>query len=161
MYSLEMYRNVLKYTTKHELLNMVSEQGFESYPENCSLAYACLFFPSPENSLFLSPLPNMSSYSESEHNTGASQSDSMMTELTAKITEALGKVQTPSLTTEPVAAPIGIKLDNNNYALWSQVVEMYVSGKDKLGFINGDSPQPPSTDPTFRRWLTDNAIVKG
>lgn len=38
---------------------------------------------------------------------------------------------------------------------------MYISGKDKLGFINGDLPQPPKTDPAFRRWRTDNAIVKG
>lgn len=38
---------------------------------------------------------------------------------------------------------------------------MYISGKDKLGYINGDLPQPLQTDPTFRRWRTDNAIVKG
>ena len=38
---------------------------------------------------------------------------------------------------------------------------MYISGKDKLGYINGDFPQPPETDPSFRRWRTENAIVKG
>lgn len=38
---------------------------------------------------------------------------------------------------------------------------MYISGKDKLGYINGDLPQPPPTDPTFRRWRTDNTILKG
>ncbi|KAK6914979.1 Retrotransposon Copia-like, N-terminal [Dillenia turbinata] len=43
---------------------------------------------------------------------------------------------------EPVVAPIGIKLDDTNYGLWSQVVEMYISGKDKLGYINGNLPQP-------------------
>ncbi|KAL6323471.1 hypothetical protein AAG906_039043 [Vitis piasezkii] len=32
---------------------------------------------------------------------------------------------------------MGIKLDGTNYALWSQVVEMYILGKDKLGYING------------------------
>ena len=37
---------------------------------------------------------------------------------------------------------------------------MYISGKDKLGYINGDSPQPPETNPSFRRWRTENAIVK-
>ncbi|KAF2306639.1 hypothetical protein GH714_019993 [Hevea brasiliensis] len=41
------------------------------------------------------------------------------------------------------------------------VVEMYISGKDKLGYINGDLPQPPETDPSFRKWRTENAIVKG
>jgi hypothetical protein len=73
----------------------------------------------------------------------------------------LNKTPAPTQTTESVAAPIGIKLDGNNYALWSQVVEMYISSKDKLGFINGDITQPPQTDPSFRKWRTDNAIVKG
>ncbi|GAV74520.1 UBN2_3 domain-containing protein [Cephalotus follicularis] len=58
------------------------------------------------------------------------------------------------------ATQIGIKLDGTNYALWFQVVEMYISGKDKLGYINGDFPQPSSTDPTFKKWRTENPIVK-
>jgi hypothetical protein len=85
------------------------------------------------------------------------QPESMFTELT----EALSKIQTLTITTEPPAASISIKLNNTNYALWSQVVEMYISSKDKLGYINGDFPQPPSTNPSFHKWRTDNAIVKG
>ncbi|KAJ8619667.1 hypothetical protein MRB53_028196 [Persea americana] len=92
---------------------------------------------------------------------GASPSDSLFTEFTTKITEALSKTQTLNLSSEPPVASIGIKLDGTNYALWSQVVEMYISGKDKLGYINGDLPQPPSMDLSFRKWRTDNAIVKG
>jgi hypothetical protein len=42
-----------------------------------------------------------------------------------------------------------------------QVVEMYISGKDKLGFINDNIVQPPQTDPSFHKWRTDNVIVKG
>ena len=38
---------------------------------------------------------------------------------------------------------------------------MYVAGKDKLGYINGDLPQPSTTDPSFCRWRTENATVKG
>ncbi|KAF2288083.1 hypothetical protein GH714_004320 [Hevea brasiliensis] len=38
---------------------------------------------------------------------------------------------------------------------------MYISGKYKLGCINGDLPQPQPTDSTFRKWRTDDAIVKG
>ncbi|RVW24901.1 hypothetical protein CK203_079484 [Vitis vinifera] len=98
---------------------------------------------------------------DAEPQLAASQSDSLFSEFTAKMTEALTKVQPPTLTTEPSTALIGIKLDGTNYALWSQVVEMYISGKDKLGYINGDIPQPPLTDPTFRKWRTDDAIVKG
>ena len=52
--------------------------------------------------------------------------------------EALFKAQAPTMTSEPAALPIGIKLDGSNYALWSQDVEMYISGKDKLGYINGE-----------------------
>ncbi|KAG6521514.1 hypothetical protein ZIOFF_018637 [Zingiber officinale] len=43
----------------------------------------------------------------------------------------------------------------------SHLVEMYISGKDKLRYINRDFPQPALVDPTFRRWHTENAIVKG
>jgi len=28
---------------------------------------------------------------------------------------------------------------------------MYISGKDKLGYINGDLPEPPQTDPAFKK----------
>lgn len=38
---------------------------------------------------------------------------------------------------------------------------MYISGKDKLGYIDGTFPQPSAIDPTFRKWRTENAIVKG
>ncbi|KAL6348514.1 hypothetical protein AAG906_013134 [Vitis piasezkii] len=38
---------------------------------------------------------------------------------------------------------------------------MYISGKDKLGYINGDYPQPPEIDPSFCKWRTENVMVKG
>ncbi|KAL6325478.1 hypothetical protein AAG906_023323 [Vitis piasezkii] len=65
-----------------------------------------------------------------EHSGESSISPSVLSELTARMTEAL-------------------------------IVEMYVAGKDKLGYINGDLPQPLTTDPSFRRWRTENATVKG
>ncbi|RVW31281.1 hypothetical protein CK203_100340 [Vitis vinifera] len=71
--------------------------------------------------------------SDAEPQPATSQYDSLFSEFTAKMTEAFTK---------------------------SQVFEMYISGKDKLGYINGDIPQPPSTNPTFRKWRTNNAIVK-
>ena len=89
--------------------------------------------------------------------------NSILNDLTTKMTEVLTRAQTSPqpLLVDSSTAPIGIKLEGSNYALWSQVVEMYISGKDKLGYINGDSPQPPKTDPSLRRWRTENAIVKG
>jgi hypothetical protein len=89
------------------------------------------------------------------------QPTSILTELTTRIDEVLTKASAPTQITDTTAAPIGIKLDGTNYTLWSQVVEMYISGKDKLGYINDNIDQPPQTDPSFRKWRTDNAIVKG
>ena len=79
------------------------------------------------------------------------------------MTEVLTRDQTSPqpLLADSSTSPIGIKLEGSNYALWSQVVEMYISSKDKLGYINGDFPQPSETDPLFRKWQTENAIVKG
>ncbi|XP_045787537.1 uncharacterized protein LOC123882926 [Trifolium pratense] len=88
---------------------------------------------------------------------------SIMEDLTSRMTQVLNQNQTQTHTTndDSSAAQIGIKLDGSNYPLWSQIVEMYISGKDKLGYINGDLPQPLLTDPGFRKWRTENAIVKG
>ncbi|RVW42733.1 hypothetical protein CK203_109874 [Vitis vinifera] len=71
------------------------------------------------------------------------QTDSILSDLTTRMTEVLTRAQTSPqpLLADSSTTSIGIKLEGSNYALWSQVVEMYISGKDKLGYINGDSPQ--------------------
>ena len=95
------------------------------------------------------------------HSSESLTTTSILSELTARMTKALNKALTPIPTIDSGAALIGIKLDGMNYALWSQVIEIYISGKDKLGYINGDLFHPPTTDPSFRRWRTENANVKG
>lgn len=100
----------------------------------------------------------------SSRNTNKENNDvlSLFEDLTSRMTQALSQNQMQTHTTnDSFAAQIGVKLDGSNYPLWSQIVEMYISGKDKLGYINGDLPQPLSTDPSFRKWRTENAIVKG
>ena len=84
-------------------------------------------------------------------------------DLMARMTHAINQnqTQTPTVMHDISATQIGIKLDGTNYALWSQIVEMFISGKDKLGYINGDLPQPEPNDPAFRRWRTENSVVKG
>jgi hypothetical protein len=73
--------------------------------------------------------------------------------------EVLTKASTLTQITDTSGAPIGIKLDDTNHDFWSQVVEMYISGKDKLGYINGELTPPSPTDPSFYKWCTDNATV--
>ncbi|BFG29133.1 hypothetical protein CerSpe_154070 [Prunus speciosa] len=70
------------------------------------------------------------------------------------------QTQTLTVTYKASAAHIEIKLDGSNYPLWSQVVEMYVTNKDKLGYLIGELPPPTQTDPRFHRWRIDNAFVK-
>ena len=78
--------------------------------------------------------------------------DSSLDDWTTKMIEILNKVQTSSQTPSDFSnTPIGIKLNGSNHALWSQVIEMYISGKNKLGYIIGDSPQPFKTDPLFQK----------
>ena len=96
---------------------------------------------------------------EHAENSTAAILENLTTRMTQVLTE--NQTQTQVTTYDTSTAQIGIKLDGSNYALWSQVVEMYISGKDKLGYINGEFPEPGPTDPTFRKWRTENAIVKG
>ncbi|MCI32447.1 hypothetical protein A2U01_0053661, partial [Trifolium medium] len=97
--------------------------------------------------------------------TGGSSTSNLLEDLTSKLAQILTQTQpqthTQIQTNDSSAAQIGIKLDDSNYPLWSQVVEMFISGKDKLGYINGELPQPELTDPSYRRWRTENSIVKG
>jgi hypothetical protein len=40
-------------------------------------------------------------------------------------------------------------------------MEMFISGRDKLGLITDEIRQLVLTDPTYSKWRTKNAIVKG
>ena len=54
----------------------------------------------------------------------------ILSELIAKNAEVLSKSSVSNQTIDTATAPVGI-----NYTLWSQVVEMYILGKDKLGVL--------------------------
>ena len=86
----------------------------------------------------------------------------ILDEITMRMQQAFSQTQTSTSSGhDNFNIQIGVKLDGTNYALWSQVMEMYIAGKDKLGYITGDVPQPESVDPTFRKWRTKNVVVKG
>ena len=57
---------------------------------------------------------------ETPTQTEESTTDRILSDLlTSKMAEALSKAQAPTVTLEPAALPIGIKLDGSNYGLWS------------------------------------------
>ncbi|KAI5316884.1 hypothetical protein L3X38_036591 [Prunus dulcis] len=54
----------------------------------------------------------------------------------------------------------GIKLDENNYSLWYQIIEMKIAGREKHGHLTDDIAQPADTDPTFNKWRASDCQVK-
>ncbi|CAL2249946.1 unnamed protein product [Prunus armeniaca] len=54
----------------------------------------------------------------------------------------------------------GIKLDENNYSLWHQIIEMKIAGREKHGHLTGDIAQPADTNPTFNKWRASDCQVK-
>jgi hypothetical protein len=82
----------------------------------------------------------------------------------AQITTTNSRIDTQTNFTQnpdlPIVVP-GIKLNGKNYELWSQIMEMFISSRDKLGLITDKIRQPILTDPTYSKWRAENAIVKG
>ena len=54
----------------------------------------------------------------------------------------------------------GIVLDETNYDLWSQSMEMHIAEKEKLCFIHGNSQPPTQKDDGYEKWYADNQKVK-
>ncbi|KAL5741415.1 hypothetical protein ACOSP7_028147 [Xanthoceras sorbifolium] len=61
----------------------------------------------------------------------------------------------PSIYSHDNSSKIEIKLDGSNYHLWSKFVEIFVAGKDKYGFLTGESVKPATT-----RWLLGSMTFK-
>ena len=54
----------------------------------------------------------------------------------------------------------GIVLNETNYDLWSQMLEMQIVEKEKLSFIRGTSPPPKEKYEGYEKWYLDNQKVK-
>ena len=94
--------------------------------------------------------------------TGEKSYAAIVDDLTIKMQQALIQTQISiNSSSDNFGIQMGIKLDGHNYTLWSLVMKMYIAGKDRLRYILGDTPQPEPTDAAFRKWRTENAVVKG
>lgn len=68
--------------------------------------------------------------------------------------------QEPRLIVQDAPFPTGIILDETNYQLWSQLMEMRIGARNKLGFLTGTSKKPESGEKQIETWLMDNNRVK-
>ena len=50
----------------------------------------------------------------------------------------------------------GIVLNETNYDLWSQMLEMQIAEKEKLSFIRGTLPPPKEKDEGYEKWYSNN-----
>ena len=53
-----------------------------------------------------------------------------------------------------------IVLNETNYDLWSQIMEMHIAEKEKLSFIHGNSQPPTEKDDGYEKWYVDNKKFK-
>ncbi|XP_012845959.1 PREDICTED: uncharacterized protein LOC105965962 [Erythranthe guttata] len=53
-----------------------------------------------------------------------------------------------------------IVLDESNFSLWSQLMEMRIGARNKIGFLTGETMRPAVTDHGYATWITDNHKVK-
>ncbi|KAH9726802.1 hypothetical protein KPL70_008430 [Citrus sinensis] len=58
------------------------------------------------------------------------------------------------------AFPTGITLDETNYSLWSQLMEMRISARNKADYLTGETKKPAPGDPNRGSWITENQRVK-
>ena len=57
--------------------------------------------------------------------------------------------------------PTGITLDDSNFPLWSQLMEMRIGARNKSGYITGKTPKPTNGDEkALETWMIDNNKVK-
>ncbi|XP_061338913.1 uncharacterized protein LOC133285667 [Gastrolobium bilobum] len=55
---------------------------------------------------------------------------------------------------------ITVVLDDSNYPLWSQLMDMRIGARNKSGYLTGATVKPPTTDPHYDTWITENKKVK-
>lgn len=56
--------------------------------------------------------------------------------------------------------PTSIFLDEINFSLWSQLMEMHIGARNKIGFLTREKVKPATNDSSYATWVTDNNRVK-
>ena len=52
--------------------------------------------------------------------------------------------------------PTGITLDETNYSLWSQLMEMRIGPRNKVGYLTRETKKPNPADLRREAWIIDN-----
>ncbi|KAH0645047.1 hypothetical protein KY284_032931 [Solanum tuberosum] len=56
--------------------------------------------------------------------------------------------------------PTGVILDETNFSLRSQLMEMCIEARNKVGYLTDEAKKPEQTDSGYAIWITENHKVK-
>lgn len=56
--------------------------------------------------------------------------------------------------------PNSVVLDETNYPVWSQLIEMRIGARNKVRYLTGELTKPSPTDLTYDTWITENHKVR-
>lgn len=59
----------------------------------------------------------------------------------------------------PIVILVSPPLSGDNYNTWYRSMRMALRAKNKLGFVDGTIPAPPSTSSNHEQWVRANDIV--
>ncbi|OMO53936.1 hypothetical protein CCACVL1_28200 [Corchorus capsularis] len=80
--------------------------------------------------------------------------------MTEKDVESSGSKFVPIIVQSEGVFNIGITLDETNYDVWSQLMEMHIAEREKLSYIVGKSKRPLESEEGYQRWYANNQKVK-
>lgn len=72
--------------------------------------------------------------------------------------ECLGKILSIVVQSEGVFNA-GILLTKSNCDVWSQLIEMHITKREKISYIHGKT-KPPESHDGYEKWYTENLKVK-
>lgn len=90
---------------------------------------------------------------------GKSEAVLILESLTATLSQ-LFQHKTGDSNPDGLTSAMTIKLDGKNFNLWSQMLKMKLSGKGKLGYIDGSTLKPLQTDRNYHKWQMEDSRVE-
>jgi hypothetical protein len=57
--------------------------------------------------------------------------------------------------------PFGFKLNETNFKIWSQMIELHAAGLNKLGYLTGQNARVEEGNSGYSKWCTEDAVVRG
>lgn len=76
------------------------------------------------------------------------------------MSEAYGVKLIPIIVQSEGIFNAGIILNESNYDVWSQLMEMHIAEREKLSYIRGKMKQPAESEDGYKKWYAENQKVK-